>query len=115
MTPDSFTQAMLLIQQGLQSQGPPRGAARSLPTQNAVTEKGDWLEMTPGSSVKDLLPLPRGLRFCAHHAIKGLTCGLSRCTYGHSAYTSLPADQKKLLDDRLTVVNQQSTKFKVVP
>ena len=76
--------------------------------------KGDWLEMSAGVTLKDLFPLPKGVHFCAHHAVKGIRCGLSRCKYPHIHYSGFDPASKVILDTHLASVNQTTQKFKVV-
>lgn len=102
-----------MLQQGFK--GHSKGGQRERKPPSPSTGKGDWLEINPGHTLKELLPLPKGLRFCCHHAVKGLTCGLPKCTYGHKAYDMFTVEEKKLFDDHLATINKSETEFKVVP
>jgi hypothetical protein len=111
----SFAQAMAILQQSLShgaNAANARGAARD-PKQK--TGKGDWLEMSPGVSHRDFTRMPNGLRFCLHHAIKGITCNRPKCNFAHCSFAQLSADHKKLLETHLNAINQPTMKFKVVP
>ena len=75
--------------------------------------KGDWLEITAGTSFHALLPFPKGLYFCLKHAIKGVTCPNKQCRNKHLHYSDLTAEQKTLLETRLSEVNKDAVRFSI--
>ncbi len=107
-----LTQAITQLQHSISQGNPPKGSIRdSKPTSG----KGDWLEMSAGVSHKEFLKFPKGIFFCLHHAIKGMTCGMPRCQFKHLAYADLTTDQQKILETHLNEKNQPAMKFKICP
>ena len=84
------------------------------PSTPATQPKGDWLEMSPGIWLKDLLPMPPNVRFCLHHAIKGIKCGRPTCRLRHVHYSDLEPATKASLETHLAAINNPTLKFKVV-
>ncbi len=73
--------------------------------------KGDWLEITGGTSLHAIFPLPQGLYFCLKHAVKGYHCPNKGCKNKHLGYSDLSNEQKALLESHLSEVNKESVKF----
>jgi len=106
LTADSFAQALAMLQQGLK--GHSKGGQRERKPPSPSTGKGDWLEITQGHTLKEILPLPKGLRFAAIMPSKALP----------AACPSAPMVIKPMIYSRLmrkscsTITSRRSTNQK---